>query len=300
MKTKSNYFIRYKLIIEKIQRGGSVSYNEIESYLIEAFNMMGLDFSYSLRTFHRDKNDIYNIFGLRIIGHKRNKTYSFDEEQTSEPTNKLMDAFRISNALRLHDDLANVISFEKQTYGPQGVFYDLLDAVRNKNRIKLYYHKYHKETYDEYILEPLALKEFGQRWYLVASDPGGKRPRTFALDRIISIEILKESFQDMGFDLKAFFADYFGIMTDSSSKYSKVLLLFESLQGKYIKSMPLHASQKIISDDENGLKIELKLHITYDFLQKLFSYVSLVQVISPKFLRDKMKSEFEKAYALYS
>jgi len=296
---KSKYFFRYKLIIEKIQRSKKAFYEDIESYLRIAFELSGDKFNYSLRTFQRDKKEIYTLFGIRIVNDRTENRYYIDEKDLSEAAGKMMDAFTISNALRIHDDLSNVISFEKQNTGAHGIFYELRDTIKSKNRVKLFYHKYDKENYDEYILEPLALKEFGQRWYLVASDEGGKRPRTFALDRIISLETLKAKFTNEDFNLNSFFSDYFGIMTDSRAKFSELVLLFENHQGKYIKSMPLHHSQEILSDDEEGLKIRLKLHITFDFKQKLLSFGSLVKVISPKFLIKEMKEEFMKAVQLY-
>jgi hypothetical protein len=297
---KSKYFVRYKLIIEKLQRSGRVNYQDIESYLHDRFDKTDYIFSYSIRSFQRDKNDIYNIFGIRILNDRRENTYYINNDELSEPAEKLLNAFTITNALRLHNDLSKIISFERQNFGPRGAFYDLIDAIKNKNRIKLYYQKYHTENFDEYILEPLALKEFGKRWYLTASDKGGKKTRTFALDRIISIEPLKETYLNEDFNLEAFFSDYFGIMTDNRSKSSTVVLQFEALQGKYIKSMPLHHSQKIIKDNEDGLQIELKLHTTFDFKQQLLSFGSLVEVISPKILREEMKAEHKKAFAKYT
>ena len=81
---KSKYFIRYKLIIEKMQRSQRVTYEEMETYMIDTFKMMGHEFSYSIRTFQRDKKDIYNIFGLQIINDRTDNSYYVDESHISE------------------------------------------------------------------------------------------------------------------------------------------------------------------------------------------------------------------------
>ena len=296
---KSKYFLRYKFIIEKLQRSKLANYSEIKEYLADKFEILGCEFSYSLRTFQRDKTDISELFDIIIENDRSENAYFINENEISEPARKLLDAFAITNALQLHDDYTNIISFEEQNIGEQGVFYELIDAVKSKNKIKLYYQKYYAENLNEYILEPLALKEFRQRWYLVASAEGGKNIRTFGLDRILKVEALKAKFKNNKFNINNFFKDYYGIMTDINSEFAEVVLQFDSFQGKYIKSLPLHHSQEIIEDNEDGLIIKLKLHITFDFKQKLLSYGSLIKIISPKSLTDEIIEDMKEALKHY-
>lgn len=296
---KSKYFLRYKFIIEKLQRNKYAPYYEIEDYLHNKFEILGYDFNYSLRTFQRDKNDIKELFGIYIQSDKSDNSYYIDESEITEPAKKLLDAFTIANAIQLSDDYKSFISFEMQNIGYQGIFYELLDALKSKSRIKIYYQKYYKDLLNEYVLEPLALKEFGQRWYLVASNKNGEFIRTFGLDRILKVEILKAKFDNNEFDLNKFFRNYYGIMTDNHSKFSEVVLQFDSFQGKYIKSLPLHHSQEILTDTEDELVIRLKLNITFDFKQKLLSYGSLVKVISPEFLKEEIIDEYKEALKIH-
>ncbi len=296
---KSKYFLRYKYIIEKLQRSKLASYSEIKEYLADKFEILGCEFSYSLRTFQRDKTDISELFDIIIENDRFENAYFINEDEISEPAKKLLDAFTITNALQLRDDYTNIISFEEQNTGEQGVFYELIDAIKAKNKIKLYYQKYYAETHNEYILEPLALKEFRQRWYLVASAEGGKNIRTFGLDRILKVEVLKVKFKNNNFNINIFFKEYYGIMTDINSEFTEVILQFDSFQGKYIKSLPLHHSQEIIEDNEAELIIKLKLHLTFDFKQKLLSYGKIVKIISPKSLQNEICEKMKEAFEQY-
>lgn len=296
---KSKYFLRYKFIIEKLQRSKNVNYTDIYYYLKDKFEILGYEFSYSIRTFQRDKIDIYDLFGISIINDRSDKTYYIDENEISEPAKKLLDAFTISNALQLHDDYSNIISFEEQNIGKQGVFYELSDAIKSKKRIKLYYQKYYPDRLNEYILEPLALKEFKQRWYLLGAAEEGENIRTFGLDRILKVKIQKAKFENNNFNLNEFFKDYYGIMTNSNYEFAEVVLQFDSFQGKYIKSLPLHHSQEIITDNEEELVIKIRLHITFDFKQKLLSFGSLVKIISPESLKVEIKNELIGALKNY-
>ena len=296
---KSKYFLRYKFIIEKLQRSKLANYSEIKEYLVDKFEILGYEFNYSLRTFQRDKTDISELFDIIIENDRFENAYFINEDEISEPAKKLLDAFTITNALQLYDDYTNIISFEEQNIGEQGVFYELIDAIKAKNKIKLYYQKYYAETHNEYILEPLALKEFRQRWYLVASAEGGTNIRTFGLDRILKVEVLKAKFKNNNFNINDFFKDYYGIMTDINSEFAEVILQFDSFQGKYIKSLPLHHSQEIIKDNEDELIIKLKLHITFDFKQKLLSYGKIVKIISPKSLQNEICENMKMALERY-
>ena len=61
----------------------------------------------------------------------------------------------------------------------------------------------------------------------------------------------------------------------------------------------MHHSQEIITDNEEELVIKLKLHITFDFIQKLLSYGKLLRVVSPVTLRGKIMNELTEALKCY-
>lgn len=296
---KAKYFLRYKLIIEKLQRSKYASYSEIETYLYDKFNILDYDFNYSLRTFQRDKNDIFELFGVSIMSDSFEKSYFINEDEISSPAKKLLDAFTLTNIMQLLSDASEFISFENQNIGHASLFYELSDVIKSKNRIKMYYQKYYEDTHDEYILEPLALKEFRQRWYLIARNVNEEHVRTFGLDSILSIEVQKALFENTDFNLDNLFKDFYGIINDINTKFTEVVLSFDSFQGNYIKNLPLHHSQEIIEDNENELIIKLKLHITFDFKQKLLSYGKFLRVISPESLKKEIKEDLELALNQY-
>ncbi|MBS9768743.1 MAG: WYL domain-containing protein, partial [Flavobacteriaceae bacterium] len=71
------------------------------------------------------------------------------------------------------------------------------------------------------------------------------------------------------------------------------------MQGKYIKTLPLHHSQEILEDNEKGLKIRLKLAITYDFVMELLSLGKEVTVIKPQSLIHEMKAIYQECLDKY-
>jgi len=78
-----------------------------------------------------------------------------------------------------------------------------------------------------------------------------------------------------------------------------VILSFDPVQGKYIKSLPLHESQQIIIDNNTELQIKLFLYTTYDFEMELLSYGEYVKVLKPDSLIEVMKNRYSKALNIY-
>ena len=103
------------------------------------------------------------------------------------------------------------------------------------------------------VLKPLALKEFKNRWYLLAADEKDVF-KVFGLDRIKRLEITPNFFKAMSVDFESYFKDVFGIINSQGKPVEEVILTFTEFKGRYIKSLPLHHSQEILVDD--GIPVE--------------------------------------------
>jgi len=63
--------------------------------------------------------------------------------------------------------------------------------------------------------------------------------------------------------------------------------------------MPLHESQQILIDNEEELRIKLKVFITEDFLMEILSHGERVRVIEPKSLVEDIKNIYEEVLEGY-
>jgi predicted DNA-binding transcriptional regulator YafY len=144
----------------------------------------------------------------------------------------------------------------------------------------------------ERIAEPYALKEFRNRWYILANDLKDSQVKSFALDRLTELEITKRKFQfPNDFNVNDHFKYCFGIISPIGHKPREVILSFDPFQGKYIKSLPLHESQQILVDSDEELRVKLTLFITHDFFMELLSFGENLKIIEPESLiRDIKKS----------
>ena len=213
----------------------------------------------------------------------------------------MLEAFDTFNALRLNQDISKYIRFEKRK--PQGTehFYGVLHALQHNVLIRFTYYKFCNDETTKRLIMPYTLKEFKGRWYLLGNDQKDNQIKTFGLDRIIDLEITKKKFNyPPAYDLDEFYKNSFGIISPTGINPDKVILSFDAEQGKYVKSFPLHASQTVIIDNKDELRLSLDVHLTHDLNMEILSYGNRVEVITPAKLREQIREVHLKALNQYN
>lgn len=297
--SKRESIARYSLIIKKLRKHPA-SFIEIADYLALESELQEYNFNISKRTFQRDLDDIRSLYNIDIQFDFSGKVYFIDFEEQPDVNERILEAFDTFNALNLADRLSNHIHFEKRR--PQGTenLYGLLHAIKNQLQIKFTYYKYWDDELTNRNAAPYALKEFRNRWYILANDLKDNQVKSFALDRLSDLEITKRKFQfPNDFNVTDHYKHCFGIMSPNAQNPQEVILSFDHNQGQYIKSLPLHESQQILIDNEEELRIKLTLFITHDFYMELLSYGENLKVIEPESLIKDIKNSLQKTLEQY-
>ncbi|MBP8904281.1 MAG: WYL domain-containing protein [Paludibacteraceae bacterium] len=297
--SKRESIARYNLIIKKLRKQPA-DFEQISTYLSLESELQEYNFNVSKRTFQRDLDDIRSLYNIDIVYDFSRKVYFIDLEEQPELNERILEAFDTFNALNITDRLSNYIHFEKRR--PQGTenLYGLLHAIKNKVQISFSYKKFWEDEMSQRTAEPYALKEFKNRWYVLANDLKDNKVKSFALDRLTELEITRKKFQlPIDFDVNEHYKYCFGIISPNEHQPQEVILSFDPFQGKYIKTLPLHESQVILKDHEEELLIKLTLFLTHDFLMEILSYGDNVKVIQPESLIEDLKTSYENALKLY-
>ncbi len=304
--SKRAYISRYLLLLKKLKSKPFSSYEQVQSYIDSQLDYMTLqddtlEIGFSKRTLQRDIKDIRNVFGIEIEYSRSEKGY-FISNNESDNLNfqRRLEAFDLFNSLNIAQDLAPFVHLEKRR--PQGTenLYGLLHAIKNRYKIKFTYHKYWDDESSQRIVKPYGLKEFKNRWYILAKDDQDLKTKTFALDRMSELQISSLRFiYPENYNIENIFKNCFGIIGPNRNEPDVIVLSFNSFQGKYIKSLPLHNSQKILFENKNELQIELTLYPTYDLIMELLSFNDNVKVLAPKSLSDEIKKLHKKAFEKY-
>lgn len=187
------------------------------------------------------------------------------------------------------------ILFDKATYFKGGELLEqLVDIVKDHVVIKLNYSRFDSTESQVYTLHPYCLKEYKNRWYIIGYIEERDDIRTFGLDRIIQFEKLETKFRlEKGFDPEIYFKYSFGI-TVGSGIPEPILMEFFYPQANYIKTQYLHETQKIISENKNGVLIQLDVIPSFELKSMILSYGDQVKVISPKWLKDEIELVYQK------
>ena len=304
--SKRGYISRYFLILQKLKLKPYSSYEELRQYIdyrLQYLQMQDdtLDIGFSLRTLQRDKKEIRNIFGIDVVFSKQRKGYYIvQNERENMNFQRMMEAFDLFNSLNLAQDLTPFIHLEKRR--PQGTenLYGLLRAIKNKLEITFEYQTFWHENAIEKSVAPYALKEFKNRWYILAKDNKDNTIKTFALDRLTNLGITNKKFIFPGnYNVEEHFRYCFGIIGPNDNIPQEIILSFDPHQGKYIKTLPLHGSQEILESGKDEVKIKLTLFITLDFIMELLSHGDKVKVLKPESLANEIKAVHQKAFEQY-
>lgn len=304
--SKRGYISRYLLILKKLKAKPFCSYEELQSYIdnqVDYLQMQDdtLNIGFSKRTLQRDIREISNIFGIDIEYSKSEKGYFISQSETENMNfQRMIEAFDMFNSLNLAQDLTPFIHLEKRK--PQGTdnLYGLLHAIKNKFQIKFSYQKFWEEEISKRIVEPYALKEFKNRWYIMAKDSKDNSIKSFALDRLTNLEITNKRFlYPDTYNIEQSYRYCFGIISPNNEEPQDIILSFDPFQGKYIKTLPLHDTQQILVDNNDELQIKLKLCVTQDLVMELLSFGDNMKVLKPDTLVTEIKTAHEKAYKQY-
>jgi predicted DNA-binding transcriptional regulator YafY len=283
--SKKEYIARYLLIINYLKRG-KATWNDILNHLETQSEIADYNYVISQRTFQRDISEIRTLWNYDIQNNKSTGYYFIaeDEEQCNDNSH-LLDSFNLFNALSLTNNYSDFIQFENRT--PKGTehIYGLLHAIKNKCVTEIQYHKFYENVAEKVTVNPYIIKQFKGRWYLLCLKAEVNEIRTYALDRILSLEIKKKKFSvSKELDLVNYFKNCFGIITPRNTKAERIVFNMGSFQTNYIKSYPLHETQRIIKESNEFTTFEITVFVTEDLIMELLSYGQELEIVSPKSL----------------
>lgn len=254
--------------------------------------------SISDRTIERDICDIGELFGIYIKFDRSQQGYYIEENVGSyeEHVSELMMNFDLINSIEKDPNLSSFVLAEHHRSLYSKWLVPLVEAIKNTNPVYFSYVDYrHGNRINRYHVYPHYLKESNQRWYLLALD--GNKMKTFGIDRIRNLEVIKdETFvRNLDINVVELFKDCYGIWNDVNIPVEDVELRYDALDGSFIKSVPIHHSQQIITDTDEEFRISLRLRITNDFIMELLSRSRSIEVIKPVSLRKRIKTIYKEA-----
>lgn len=176
------------------------------------------------------------------------------------------------------------------------IFGELLRAIVNKKVLKLTYAPFGKETFTENIY-PYYLKQFNDRWFLIAQVVGYDSYSNFALDRIENFEETNLEYKESDVNFEEYFDDVIGVTVSDVDPIDILIKVYkESIS--YVKTKPIHLSQRCMEDKTDYAIFCINVKPNYELDSKLLSFGPSLEVLSPdsykKHISDKIRAMNEK------
>ena len=302
--SKQGYIARYFNIVRKLSQQKYCSYEELERFLEREFEMLQiqddtLEFNFSKRTLQRDIREIRNILGIDIMYSRSQRGYYIiQDDYSSDLFLKTLEEINSFSALKLTNSLESIVYLEKRKPKRAEFLPDIVQAIQQKKKIEFHYQKFGEEKETVRKVSPVAIREFNNRWYLIADDK--KIVKNFGLERMNKVAILKEKIDDnIDFNYDDKYKYSYGIIVPISEEPEKIILSVTKKQAAYLESLPLHESQHVLEIKQDEVLIGLELFLTEDFISEILSMSRSITVIEPQKLKDKIRTILKDVLAKY-
>lgn len=301
--SKRSYFQRSKSIIKRLNTKPYCTFEEIGAYIRKEFEYAGEfgeeEQGFSKRTFQRDIKEIYDVWGIEIVFCKKNKGYHIVKESSyTDNGGRLFEVYEMMNALQIAEDLTGIVFFEQRQPLNTHYFDDVIAAIKKKVFLRISYRKFGETTPAEVTIAPYGLKEYRNRWYIVAKT--NDKLRIYALDRILEVKKTPDRVQwDTLLNVDELYRDVFGIYVNESKEAELVELEVSPYMANYIKTLPLHPSQEVVKEDETVCCLRLRLKISEELVTELLSYGKHIKVVRPRALQKAVVNSLRDTLMQY-
>ena len=293
---------KYTWLIETIRRAGKISHRDLSDKWERCTDLSDCK-PLHRATFNRWRDAIFSQFGI-IIDCQRVGGYLYfiaNPEDIDEDELKkwMLDSFAVGNLIGENLSLKDRIVVDQIPSGRDHLT-TILEAMKQNCVVNIEYKAFVYSRSFKIPVEPYCVKLHENRWYMLGHNLSKDTIRLYRLDRIESVEITDKEYRlPKGFSTSEFFYNYFGIVADARIKPERIVLRADKNHTPYLKSLPLHHSQRLIEDNGEYADFELYLAPTYDFVMKLLQVGAMIEVISPLSLRKTMKGWISDMNELY-
>lgn len=177
----------------------------------------------------------------------------------------------------------------------------LYQAILHKKALLVEYKSFRAHESQKNIHYPYLLKEYRNRWFLIAKPQKGKWLVTMALDRIVDFqELPKEPFVSYdGVDFDRYFDDLIGVTKSENDRAHKILLHIDRQNAPYVLTKPLHHSQVVVKEDESGTIIRIDVVLNFELEREILGFGENIKVLAPRVLASRIRKRLAQAGKRY-
>lgn len=196
----------------------------------------------------------------------------------------------------------NLIQFESN-HRLRGLEYinALYQAILQQKSLLVVYRSFKASQNSQEIYFPYLLKEYRNRWFVMVKAKKGTQLLTLALDRIIEFqELPNEPYVEYkGVDFDRYFDDLLGVTKSEKDRPHKVILKINKQNAPYILTKPLHHSQQILKEDQDGLTFRIDVVLNFELEREILGFGECMKVLAPRNLVSRIKKRLIQSAGQY-
>lgn len=253
----------------------------------------------SKRTFDRDKEILYDEYGIEIKYDPRRRGYYLHtpEDENIDDFNTFVHLLErrekmefLNQTLTSVRDVGNYLQLEKNEQFAGAKHLPLLwEALRRRRAVTFAYAAYGTASALRTI-EPGLIFEYRNRWYLDGWDVAKDALRTFGLDRMANLQLTDQPVTtNRTTTYKNLRRHVIGVTAPDGAEPERVVLQFNALQSSYVRSLPLHSSMVELGAGE----FELFVVLNPELEKEILSFGEAVEVLEPVSLRDSIAARMK-------
>lgn len=293
---------RYLWLIDTLKRNVELTFEEISAkWDSSSANDNGSKLTQ--RTFYNHCQAVARHFGI-FIECRRGRglnLYSIANPEAIEEnslTKWALDSFSLGELLLGNSAISDKILLEEIPSGREWLE-PTLHALQHNKEMEIEYENFVGVKFTGRV-KPLCVKLFKRRWYVLTLIDNDKK-RIFSLDRIRSLTISDRTFNyPKDFVPAEYFQNYFGIIAGVEQKTENIRIrTYAELPG-YLRSLPMHHSQRELESKDGYTDFSLILVPTFDIIQELLLHRDQLEVLEPKTLRNEISTIIARMGRLYT
>ena len=258
------------------------------------------------RQLKRDIESLRAEFGLDIHYSVIKRGYYLENEEETFPYFlKLLEFSQnmelLTSYLKEGSNIAEIIEFEDYN-SFKGVQYirDIAFFIKDGAEICLKYKRFDAIAEKEYCFQPYLLREYLNRWYVIGILTDSNEIRTFGLDRIVGVKETGQKFKKEKInEVHSLFRNVIGINAAEQDIAEEIELVCMPFQGNLLKTLPLHASQKVIHETPEEITFSYKLVVNFELKHRLLMMATQAKVVKPLSLKKEMEKLLIEAQDFY-
>jgi predicted DNA-binding transcriptional regulator YafY len=264
----------------------------------------------SERTLERDFTILKTDYGLDIYYDRSKKGYLLSDDP--ERLGTFFKFAELASLAELYEaGLKDYQTFQKWVILDDSAAFKglhnikkVLSGITKSQKLSFEKINYYENTRKTYTVSPLRLKEYLNRWYLIAVPDNLDEIRTFGLDRLENISLLPQKAKKIKNETEQLqqFLDVIGLNYTETKEVQKVVLKADNRQIKYLRSLPLHHSQLCIEgeNEKEWGTVMYELKPNFEFETQILKLGFMVEVLKPVWFREKIAAHIQTMNKLYN